>query len=121
MTAVEKGVAAGERAAPKRKNHWKPLGYTYRGRLIAKIEDTTNGEVEKILYDAGDLIHRELGRGTDGDVRRFTAKGGLKKIAKAMLNTRASWYYDVVAEASAARKAADGDRTEAPKRARRKR
>jgi len=122
MTGIEKGIAAGEKAAPRRKNMWRPVGYERSGYLIALIENTQTGVVERIIENAGELIHWELGRSAGGEIRAHTAKGGLKKIAKAMLNRKATWYYDAHSEAPRWVKGGDGgDEPPQPKRTKRKR
>jgi hypothetical protein len=121
MNGIEKGIAAGEKAAPRRKNVWKPLGYERAGYLIALIENTGTGSIERIIENAGEYIHWELGRGVGGEIRAYTAKGGLKKIAKAMLNRNADWYSAAHSEAPAWSKDSTDDESAAPKRTRRKR
>jgi hypothetical protein len=120
MNGIEMGIAAGERAAPRRKNMWKPIGYERAGYLIALIENTGTGAVERIIENASEYIHWELGRGAGGEIRAHTAKGGLKKIAKAMLNRNADWYCDAHSEAPAWSRDASDEPAE-PKRTRRKR
>lgn len=122
MTGIEMGVAAGVKAAPRRKNTWRPVGYERAGYLIALIENTGTGAIERIIENAGEFIHWELGRSAGGEVRAYVAKGGLKKIAKAMLNRSAEWYYDAHSEAPAwVKGGAEDPDPPKPRRTRRKR
>lgn len=123
MTAIEKGIAAGELAAPKRRNHYRPVGYRHTGYLTAEIEDTRSGTIESIIVQAGELMHFELGRTASGDIRVFRPVGALKKIAKAMLNPNAEWRTELLEEVFKAQREQPADDTDSrgPRKARRKR
>jgi hypothetical protein len=81
VEALERG-----RAARNKKSKWEPVDVEFTGHLVARIEDTTNGNVEGIYYHVGQWLYYALGRAADGKVvvHRVPA-GELRRIAKAMI------------------------------------
>lgn len=79
--ALERGTVAG-----KKKARWKPVDVEFRGWLVARVEDTNNGNIEGIYFHCGQWLFYGVGRLADGKyVVHNVRDAELRRVAKAMI------------------------------------
>lgn len=105
--AIDAAVLRGEEAAPKR-SKWKPVGVENRGWLVARIEDTTNGNVEGIYAQQGTWYFYGVGQLSDGSYTSHTPNAELRRIARAMLQPPTDEEYDTLLRSAAPARGGDG-------------